>query len=555
MAGEKLNLLIVDDEPLVLSALRSEYRKRYNVTTSGSSKETLAMIKREPQKFQILLCDQRLPGKLGLDLLKEINELNPKIRSVLLSGQMNTALFKQMSESGYITGFVSKPWDPQELANELAAAAKSYLLSLKAGFDPTQPFVLDRVEIKNFKSIEHLELKLDRGSPLGGPWTCLAGINGVGKSAVLEAICFLLLGSKRIPQIPQKRIQDLYRKRVGEVYPPELAGYLKQGDQEYRLWLPFGPKELDEKRLKSADDADEMENTWEALERVFFVSYGASRNLSGRFDTKYADFNEMIHRQMTLFDPMTQVAGIRALLGDREILPPCRKTIDKLLTMMLEPFDIKADTHAGQEGLSGGISFGTRDAAVLRHLDLPDGFRALFTWLADMCLAWHDLHPSLQEEQCHPKNIRGIVLLDEIDLHLHASFQRRIIPDLRRALPNVQWIVTTHSALVLPSFDRSEVYLLRTEKDEGVVAEELDSQIMGFSSDQVLEWLLETKPRASFLEDQLQLLDRVERGEVVTEFRLEAETLADLLEQSPRRGENAGSWKERIRGGYTDSES
>ena len=86
--------------------------------------------------------------------------------------------------------------------------------------------------------------------------------------------------------------------------------------------------------------------------------------------------------------------------------------------------------------------------AQLSVVDLPDGFRATLAWLADLCLAWYSA-ASPADRATGLSTLRATVLIDEIDLHLHPKLQRTLVPRLREKLPGVQWIVTTHSPLVL----------------------------------------------------------------------------------------------------------
>src|SRR5262249_8881777 len=98
------------------------------------------------------------------------------------------------------------------------------------------------------------------------------------------------------------------------------------------------------------------------------------------------------------------------------------------------------------------------------------------------------------------ERMRGIVLIDEIDLHLHPKLQRILVPRLRKALPKVQWIVTTHSPLILSSFDRHEIVVLDGKLPGGKRV--LDRQIMGFSPDEVYRWLMDTEPRSGALDER-----------------------------------------------------
>ncbi len=147
----------------------------------------------------------------------------------------------------------------------------------------------------------------------------------------------------------------------------------------------------------------------------------------------------------------------------------------------------------------GRVVFTTRGEPV-GAIDLPDGFRSTIAWLVDLCSCWCEKFPDKAASR-KPEDIEAIVLIDEIDLHLHPSLQRTIVPQLRRALPRVQWVVTTHSPLVLSSFDSAEIIALDRTEPGGVRF--LDRQILGFTTDQVYEWLMETPPTSAALEQEL----------------------------------------------------
>lgn len=66
----------------------------------------------------------------------------------------------------------------------------------------------------------------------------------------------------------------------------------------------------------------------------------------------------------------------------------------------------------------------------------------------------------------------GVVLIDELDLHLHPSWQRRIVNDLKRTFPKVQFIVTTHSPFIIQSLEEGELRRLHEVDDDEVVSRE-----------------------------------------------------------------------------------
>ena len=77
-------------------------------------------------------------------------------------------------------------------------------------------------------------------------------------------------------------------------------------------------------------------------------------------------------------------------------------------------------------------------------------------------------------------------MIDEIDLHLHPSWQMRVLPTLSKALPNVQFIVTSHSPLVASSLEWMNILVMKTEDDQASTAERIHHSIHGQDADQVL---------------------------------------------------------------------
>ena len=73
-----------------------------------------------------------------------------------------------------------------------------------------------------------------------------------------------------------------------------------------------------------------------------------------------------------------------------------------------------------------------------------------------------------------PNEFEGLVLLDEIDLHLHPSWQVKIVPALKKAFPSVQFVTTTHSPMVLPGLEHDEIVRLRQREGGDVCVETPD---------------------------------------------------------------------------------
>ena len=93
--------------------------------------------------------------------------------------------------------------------------------------------------------------------------------------------------------------------------------------------------------------------------------------------------------------------------------------------------------------------------------NLSDGYRNMLAIVADIAHRAARLNPHLMDEAA--LKTPGIVLIDEVDLHLHPKWQRRVLNDLREAFPKVQFIVSTHSPFIIQSLKPGEVIDLNSE--------------------------------------------------------------------------------------------
>ena len=142
-----------------------------------------------------------------------------------------------------------------------------------------------------------------------------------------------------------------------------------------------------------------------------------------------------------------------------------------------------------------GIDFTLGDGVGVGLDQLPDGYRSTIAWLADLCVGWQE---KSRGRTLYPKEVSGIVMIDEVTLHLHPRLERDVVPILRDLLPGVQFIVTTHSPMVLASFAIDEVRLLGANPFR--VIPHSDREIIGMTMDDVYTWLLDTPPLSKVIE-------------------------------------------------------
>ncbi|MEG1544423.1 MAG: AAA family ATPase, partial [Tannerellaceae bacterium] len=90
---------------------------------------------------------------------------------------------------------------------------------------------------------------------------------------------------------------------------------------------------------------------------------------------------------------------------------------------------------------------------------LSDGVRTMLAMVMEIAFRCYILNPHLKEQAS--KETTGVVLIDEIDLHLHPAWQKKVLRDLRIAFPSIQFIVTTHAPLVLGSVKDGKIISIK----------------------------------------------------------------------------------------------
>lgn len=409
-----------------------------------------------------------------------------------------------------------EPWDSMQVRRAIQQLAEAILTAHRARKAETappaarEPLVLNRLQLENFRCFDELDLALSppfrHASTLDGDWTCIAGINGAGKSSILQAISIALMGELA------KELGGtlLARMRRSGMSPSERTSIRLTGTRGGKLQL----------HSIQIDNRGGLHTGLEPppIETAAAVAYGATRNLSDDADSPYKNLSAPVQSMISLFRPLSQLASAEVLLSDRRRSPELVSLFSHLIDEIFKD-SLTVETQPDSPALRFGVS--GRDH--IDATDLPDGFRSSAAWLADLCATWC-IRRADAAASGDPSEIEAIVLIDEIDLHLHPTMQRELVPRLRKALPKVQWIVTTHSPLVLANFDANEIVALDRDKEGHI--RRLDRQILGFSTDQIYEWLMGARPTSAAMD---QILEESARN--VTESSELA--VAEMMRVSP----------------------
>jgi serine/threonine-protein kinase len=184
----KTRILFVDDEERILTALKNVFRGKYHVLTAANGQEALDFMRKF--KIPVIVSDQRMPGMLGVDLLRRSREISPDSVRILLTGYSDLASIVGSINDGEVYRFISKPWDNLELTQVIAEAAAIGNRMLER----------QRTKLTPPAQLDGAVLVLDDRREVFGALTSMAGdqVKLLHARSIQEALTFLERGEVAI---------------------------------------------------------------------------------------------------------------------------------------------------------------------------------------------------------------------------------------------------------------------------------------------------------------------------------------------------------------------
>jgi predicted ATP-binding protein involved in virulence len=146
----------------------------------------------------------------------------------------------------------------------------------------------------------------------------------------------------------------------------------------------------------------------------------------------------------------------------------------------------------------------TKNGQELIISQLSDGEKSLLTIIGDIARRLAICNPALE----NPLEGEGIILIDEIDAHLHPKWQRGIVPKLERTFPNCQFFIATHSPQIISDVRSENIYLLQQDADGEVIAVHPEGTY-GRDTNQILEDVMGVPERPEWTKQELRQLFRL----------------------------------------------
>lgn len=379
---------------------------------------------------------------------------------------------------------------------------------------------LTRLRVRSCKLLRDLEVPFTSADGSPRMWTVFVGENGLCKTTLLRAIAMTALGrdfsnnlvddapaylDKRAPTATTRidaafafsdrshahrfypPFQESQPPRTSEGAPPTISAAIEITPPGSTLdGASIYSDEASEHALMSdagglpgtdviGDARKKGANLW------FVAGYGVGRVLARPLASIVSDVPTR-DRARSLFDPTHLPVGtgfadhFALTVGEvhaREFAICLREAlIDRVELPRIDGIELRG--HAGASNTRRLIESHRFTMRVGRsELRLPavwlsQGYQAVISLVADIIgHVWLESGDTLPLDE-----MEGLVLIDELDLHLHPTWQTRIVEGLKRTFPRMQFVVTTHSPMILAGCAREEVWILRQDETTGDVTAE-----------------------------------------------------------------------------------
>lgn len=342
---------------------------------------------------------------------------------------------------------------------------------------------ISKISLKNIRGFKSLEFDLDRGGGEFAGWTVFTGSNGSGKSSLMRSIATCMVGKDTIRALEMSFQGWIHEPNTGEPSKISLDIVSVRGDESrkgqptkkpFTATLELKPNGLEPTLLDASPKKNKKKpvaetTIWNSNSKGWFAcGYGPFRRVFGASaDAQRTMSAPRTNAWVTLFKEEASLLEADKWLRDvdyqaLEGRPEKEKERDLILQILRDDFlprAIQIDKMS-----SSGLLLKDRNGVVLSWAAMSDGYRAALALLADILR--HMIQAfgidNFVDDTDGPLKIThsGVVLIDEVDAHLHPEWQREIGFWLKRHFPNVQFLVTSHSPIILQAADRNGLFVL-----------------------------------------------------------------------------------------------
>jgi predicted ATP-dependent endonuclease of OLD family len=357
---------------------------------------------------------------------------------------------------------------------------------------------IKRLYLENIRCFDKFEINFDQP----GSSILLLGDNGDGKSTILKSLAMGLCDESSTAALFRELPGEFVRrtKRQEEV-PTGEFGFVEvdigsRRGVTYRIKTKITSLKRFERIsqrlyiIKGNNKPKLLKQEKFPWEKIFVSGYGPGVRIQATSDSQHYLPVDAVYPLFSYSSPLQNPELVISRLlfaarSDTKTLKESRAKEKQVLLiikrLMYELLDLESPDHFKftTTGIKVDGHWGTSELS-----ELGDGYQAVINWVLDL-LSWWFLSENAKSEM-DLESLRGIVIIDEIEQHLHPKWQRRIFSRLKEKFPNIQFIVATHSPLVASSNKDVDVHLLSRGKQKilnpfGWLAEDMYEE-MGLNS-------------------------------------------------------------------------
>ena len=307
---------------------------------------------------------------------------------------------------------------------------------------------ISRIELRNIRCFKEIKLDLTKDNEII-KWVTLLGDNGTGKTTFLRSIAIGLCDETSAAGM-LREIPWAFRKQNNEDEDAIIEIDLTDKKNELytiKTTITFKKNiERVKREIRSIQKDITIPDDEFQWDEIFVCGYGAGRGTDGTVDyLKYSTINAvytLFVYDQPLQNPELALRRLIQKFEESETSDSKNRALDWLKNQ-LQPILL---LNTPQDDIlleKDGIWVENANWGKVPLAAIGDGYKGTLTWLMDL-ISW----ASLFADDIFDETIKGIVLIDEIEQHLHPKWQRTIVTLLRNAFPEIQFITTTHSPLV-----------------------------------------------------------------------------------------------------------
>lgn len=390
---------------------------------------------------------------------------------------------------------------------------------------------LDKLALRNIRTFdrpseiefwhsdrESSSLRENAGRPRLANVNLLLGDNGSGKTTLLQAVALAAFG----PAVAHANLGPRHLVRfddAGEAGEREATGEIRASFRLHPQDSPSGGRSDSTLTIRRHGELEQIEfdgqrDLWDRVfesknDAYFVVAYGATRRVEP------GEGLDMGARTKSHFLRAQRVQSVfrdsYSLIPLTYWLPELRRSNPGRYNQVVRLINriLRAERFRFTEQLDGGDYRFERAGTQVPFQSLSDGYRAFIGWVAD--LLYHVCFGCPSGKKLVDNH--GIVLVDEVDLHLHPKWQMSVVETVAKTLPRMQFVMTSHSPLIAGSLERTNVIRLQVRGNRSYV-QRAEESIHGLDADQILLSKLFglTSTRARPKNDELDELTRKARS-------------------------------------------